>query len=211
MTRYLTALTVLALAPVAFGAHSTFDVDDEGWTVAGDAQGGGVTPDYSSSGGNPGGHISATDNVAGGTWYFKAPSAFHGNFNSAYGTQLTFDLRQSNTSSQFNNSDVILRGGGLELTFDTAYNPGIDWTGYILELTETGGWVLNGSPPTQAEFEQVLADVTDLQIRGEYRSGSDTGDLDNVVLLPEPLSAGVLALGGLAVLRRRRRRGPIVR
>ena len=200
------SLVVLALtAASSTAALSTFDTDDEGWTITGDAQGGGASPTWESSGGNPGGYISATDDVQGGTWYFKAPAAFHGDFSSAYGTNLTFDLRQSRTSSQFDNVDVYLSGGGLDLTFDTAYNPGTEWTGYNLLLTEVGGWQLSGSPPTQAEFQQVLGDVTDLQIRGEYVSGSDVGDLDNVVLVPEPATMVLLGVGGLAVLKRSRR------
>ncbi|MFP4055184.1 MAG: laminin B domain-containing protein [Phycisphaerae bacterium] len=206
MNRVLISMAALAMAAAfSTAAVSTFGTDDEGWTITGDAQGGGATPTWESSGGNPGGYISATDDVQGGTWYFNAPAAFHGDFSSAYGTSLTFDLRQSSTSSQFNNVDVYLRGGGLDLTFDTASNPGTDWTGYSLLLTESGGWQLSGSAPTQAEFQQVLGDVTDLQIRGEYVSGSDVGDLDNVVFLPEPATMVLLGIGGLAMLRRSRR------
>ncbi len=49
-------------------AVSTFDVDAEGWTVTGDAVS--PIPNYISSGGNPGGYISATDNESGGIWYW---------------------------------------------------------------------------------------------------------------------------------------------
>jgi hypothetical protein len=206
MNRILISMAAVALmAAFSTAAQSTFDLDDEGWTITGDAQGGGVLPTWESSGGNPGGYISATDNVQGGTWYFNAPDAFHGDFSSAYGTNLTFDLRQSRITSQFDNVDVYLRGAGMDLTFDTAGNPGTDWTGYSLLLTEAGGWDLGGLAPTQTEFQQVLADVTDLQIRGEYVSGADVGDLDNVVFVPEPATMVLLGIGGLAVLRRSRR------
>lgn len=203
MNRYVFLLTLVACATATFGATSTFDTSDEGWLISGDAQGGGSTPTYQTSDGNPGGHISATDDVEGGTWYFQAPAKFHGNFSNGYGTNLTFDLRQSGTNNQFNNTDIFLRGSGLELTFDTANNPGTSWTSYSVALTELSGWQLGGSAPTETQFKQVLADVTDLQIRGEYISGSDEGDLDNVTLVPEPTSLGLLGLGGLALMRRR--------
>ena len=40
---------------------STFDKDDEGWLVAGDAQAGREKPTYHKVGGNPGGFLSAND------------------------------------------------------------------------------------------------------------------------------------------------------
>ncbi len=49
---------------------STFDKNDAGWTVVGDAQGGLSIPDYFVEGGNPDGYVSATDDVTGGAWYW---------------------------------------------------------------------------------------------------------------------------------------------
>ena len=203
----LMAMFVAVLANVAAAASSTFDTDDEGWTITGDAQAGGAEPTHNGTGGNPGGYIAATDDVQGGVWYFRAPASFHGDFSSGYGTNLTFDLQQSSLSNQFNAVDIYLRGAGLELRYDTASNPGIDWTNYSVLLQEQAGWTLNGSAPTQAEFLQVLGDVTDLQIRGEYIPGPDVGGLDNVVFVPEPV--GLLSLtvawAGLGLRRRRNR------
>jgi len=203
-----TAVAGLILLTPRAGASatiSTFDSNDEGWTITGDAQGGSVLPTYHATGGNPGGYVSATDNVQGGVWYFKAGPQFHGDFSTGYGTDLTFDLRQSGTHSQFDSVDVYVRGGGLELTYDTASNPGTVWTSYGIELTETAGWKLGGVPPTQAEMLQVLADVTDMQIRGEFITGSDVGDLDNVVMVPGPAGLSLLALGAPLLGRKRRR------
>lgn len=199
---FCAAITVLVMVSNASAVLSTFDANDEGWSIAGDAQGASVLPSWYSSGGNPGGYIAATDDVAGGVWYFRAPLSFHGDFTTAYNTTLVFDLKQSRTSSQFNSVDVYLRGGGLELTFDTAYNPGTNWTSYSLLLAETGEWKLNGSAPTQAQMLQVLANITDLQIRGEYVTGSDTGSLDNVRMVPEPATMMLLGLG-VTLIRRK--------
>ena len=165
-------------------AVSTFDNDGEGWTVVNDA----YPPIYHADGGNPGGYLSAKDKQHGSYWYWRAPEKFHGDFSMAYGKTLTFDLKQSSTTSQANRDDIILTGGGVSLIFNTSYNPGTDWTPYSVMLDETAGWVNSstGQAATQAEIQAVLAALTDLQIRGEYRVGSDTGSLDNVMLGVEP-------------------------
>jgi len=206
---YFTALALISLCVTAHAAViSTFDSGDEGWRITGDAQSGSVIPDWYSTGGNPDGYISARDDVQGGTWYFQAGPDFQGDFSSAYGTLLTFDLRQSGTHSQFNNVDVYISGAGTALAFDTSYNPGTDWTGYAVELSELAGWKvndLNGPAATQQQVQSVLANISNFRIRGEYISGSDVGDLDNVYMVPEPASAILFALGaGSLALRRRR-------
>ena len=182
--------------------QSTFDTGDEGWTVTGDAQGASVTPDWHSTGGNPGGYVSADDNVQGGTWYWKAPAKFRGNHLNAYGDTLSYDLRQSSLNSQFNNVEIHLTGGGLSLTRETPH-PGTGWTPYSINLTESG-WLIGQAAPSETQMKQVLANITDLQIRGEFVSGSDTGSLDNVVMTPEPATM-ILLTAAIPFLKRRRR------
>ena len=162
-------------------AVSTFDVDAEGWTVTGDAIS--AIPNYVSSGGNPGGYISATDNESGGIWYWQAPAKFLGNISEAYGQTLRFELRQSALTQQRDDNDVVLKGPGGTFYYNTPYNPGKTWTSYAVVLSETSGWTKSdGSIPTEAEMKALLSNVDTLRIRGEYRSASDTGDIDNVVL-----------------------------
>jgi hypothetical protein len=170
----------------SLAAVSSFDTDDEGWKVIGDAQHNSTQPDYMPGGGNPSGYVSATDDVAGGTWYWEAPQKFLGDQSAAYNGVLAFDLKQSDTSSQFDAHDVILTSDQFELAliFDTPNNPGTDWTSYSIPLNETAGWLLEGSgeAPTQDQMQRLLSALTGLRIRGEYRNGPDTGGLDNVVL-----------------------------
>ncbi|MGB0384154.1 MAG: Ig-like domain-containing protein [Ardenticatenaceae bacterium] len=184
-------------------AASTFDANNEGWTIAGGASG----PSYSPTGGNPDGYISASD-APGDYWYWQAPAKFLGDLSSAYKGKLSFDLRQSKTSDQFDLEDIILVGGGLTLVYDTPVNPGTTWTSYTVPLDETAGWkkdTLNGSAATQAEMLAVLSSLTTLRIRGEYAGGADTGDLDNVVLVGSngvsvsPTSGTIAAGGSTAV------------
>ena len=63
-------------------------------------------------------------------------------------------------------------------------------------MKESSGWLIRGTgtAPTQAQFQAVLADITSLLIRGEYKGGSDRSALDNVSI--RQLSAGGVVAGG---------------
>ena len=197
---------VLVLTSAGWGvAASRFTDGADGWGVDGDAQGQGGQATFVAEGGNPNGYISGTDDEQGAVWYFVAPPKFLGNQLSAYGTNLTFDLRQSSTDNQRDAVDVFLRGEDLELRFDTSINPGTDWTSYSVPLSAGQGWtVTDAGDATAEQIQTVLSSLDSLRIRGEFISGPDTGDMDNVVLVPEPASLLCL-LGGSIVLWRRRR------
>jgi len=165
-------------------ASSTFDTDDDGWKVMGGAAG----PAYQSSGGNPGGFISAND-VSGGDWYWVAPEKFLKDKSAAYGGILTFDLTLSPTDNPYEASDVVLVGQGITLVFDTPYDPERVWTAYAVLLSESAEWINDdtGQAATREEMTQVLSSLSELRIRGEFaRGSSDTGGLDNVMLLRRP-------------------------
>jgi uncharacterized repeat protein (TIGR02543 family) len=171
-------------------ASSTFDGDTDGWTTTGD----GSASSFVSSGGNPAGYVSSTDQAQGLDWYWRAPAKFLGNMAAAYQGTLQFDLKQSAVDSQYNLDDVVLVGGGYTLAYDTPNNPATTWTHYSIPLNETAGWKLNsitGPAASQAQILAVLGALTDLRIRGEFRNGADTGGLDNVLLLPGPATIQV--------------------
>lgn len=163
--------------------RSTFDEDAEGWTVTGDAQSGSVEPTHNDAGGNPGGYLSATDDVTGGVWYWNASERYLGDRSDFYGGTLSFDLDQSATDSQFDDRDVVLVGNGTAIHYNFESHPGTNWTGYEVPMTESG-WTVSetGEAVTEEQFRAVLADLEALWIRGEYRTGSDVGGLDTVVL-----------------------------
>ena len=194
-------LLTLAGQATVIVASSDFSSGIDGWLVSGDSTS--ATPVY-----NPAGYITADDDTTGGTWYWEAPAKFLGDRSLSYGETLSFELRQSNTSSQFNNSDVILEGATISLHYNHSPNPGTTFTPYSIPLTEAGWFVgsLSGAAATQGQFQAVLADLDGLRIRGEFRSGPDTGALDNVVLtaVPEPGAAGICAIALLNWCRRRR-------
>ncbi|MCL4836256.1 MAG: hypothetical protein KJZ86_27700 [Caldilineaceae bacterium] len=189
----LTGDFALLFAAQAVVAASYFDTGREGWRVDGDVQAGSGIPAWLPGAGHPGGHLRATDDVQGGTWYWVAPEKFLGDASAAYSQTLRFDLRQdSDMSNQFNWPDVIIRGSASALIYNTAFNPRLVWSEYSIPLTEDAGWMKIGltEPISTAvgvrasaeEIKAVLQDVRGLHIRGEFESGADEGFLDNVVL-----------------------------
>ncbi|MGQ0507380.1 MAG: laminin B domain-containing protein [Myxococcaceae bacterium] len=160
---------------------SAFDSDADGWTVAGDANGASVLPIYSATGGNPGGYVSAKDDVTGGTWYWQAPAKFLGDQSANYGKLFKFDQRVQETTLMFEEArDIVLRSGDTELVFDVATAPGTAWTPVSVLLSESSGWKVGNAAPTPEQFKNALKTISGLYIRGEYRVGADTGSLDNV-------------------------------
>ncbi|MPT32134.1 MAG: T9SS type A sorting domain-containing protein [Chryseobacterium sp.] len=168
---------------------STFDTDDEGWLVVGDATS--SAPDWHSTNGNPGGYISADDTVAGGVWYWEAPSKFKGNQLASFGRNLKFQLTQNNFSSPFDYYDVIIEGNNKTLVIDLFPNPLATWTQYVVKLDNSVAWKIStfeGDLATNIDIQEVLSNIVSLKIRGEFESGPDTGQLDNVILESNSLS-----------------------
>jgi hypothetical protein len=168
---------------------STFDdtaLREDGWVVTNDAES--RIPTYVTPGGNPGGFIETTDAVLGYVMWFKAPRKFLGDQSAAYGSLLTFDLKQTGPRPDYDPRKIVkLKGGGIELYYDAAYNPGSNWTSYQVALVPSQdpskGWMKAPAvPATEADLRTVLGSLSALKIRGEFRGGPDTEGLDNVVL-----------------------------
>lgn len=182
----------LSSASAQAWVQSTFDTGTDGWTIisnnGGCAIGALATPQifvWASTGGNPGGYFFRSSETPGVTTsFFRAPAAYHGDQSSAMGGLLAFDLKQSATNSQFDNPDVIIIGGGLVLFYNTAFNPRTTWTHYEVPLRAGAGWFVGGctTEATELDLEAVMSDITELWIRGEFRSGGDTCSLDNVIV-----------------------------
>ena len=171
---------------------SGFDTGIDGWSFVADVK----EFDWVSTGGNPGGYLEAVDYATGQVWYFVAPEKYLGNKGAYSGGTLQFDLRQSTTSSQVADDDVVLTGGGLTIVLDTGSHPGLDWTHYSVNLDTASDWRVGtsaGAVATQAQINTVLSDLTALHIRGEYVSGSDTGGLDNVEMTASNAAVRVLS------------------
>jgi hypothetical protein len=194
-------------------ASSTFSTDAESWMMQGD----GSEIAYSAADATSDGYVCSTDTSSGVDWFFQAPETWLGDRSAAYGGSLSFVLRQSGDDQQYDSDDVLLTGGGITLKYNTAENPGLDWTPFNVPLVETAGWVntTTGVPPTRDEMMSVLSALTEIKIRGEYREGDDTGCLDYAqltgVILPTvggqvvqpttfPTTEPTLSVGGQVVV-----------
>lgn len=189
--------------PVA--ATDAFEESIAGWRVAGDAQGGSAFPNHDTDVGRPAPCLKAVDDTVGGIWYWVAPLKYVGDRSDYFGGTLSFALRQSRFTSQFDAVDVALLSeadGALVYDFGpTETHPSEDWSEYEIPLAPDDTWryapeagsidavksqsAYDGADPAdEASFRTVLSDVTDLFIRGEYVGGSDTGWLDTVSMTP---------------------------
>lgn len=136
-----------------------------------------------------GGYIYAEDDVAGGVWYFSAPETYRGNRLDYYGATLQFSLLQdSSMSNQFESGDVIFESGDKKITYvHSPQNfPTLEWTSYSIPIQPGSGWLKgeydSGVLASEAEIKDVLSNVTEFRIRGEFESGPDSGGLDRVII-----------------------------
>jgi hypothetical protein len=183
----------VAVVPRGQGLTSTFDVDADGWTIVGDANGAAGIPNgyslqpyHDVTGGNPGGAIFAVDDGIGLDWYWQAPPKLLGHRPNLYDWTLSFELKVPVSSDYPNRPDVILAGDGLTLVIDAGPNPSpMSWDRFDVRLAADHGWKvtrLDGIDATEAQIRGVLSNLSVLRIRGEYLVGIDTGYLDNVRL-----------------------------
>lgn len=163
-------------------AESTFDADAEGWTLVGEAQG----PNWQATGGNPDGYVSATDPPSTtGTSYWRAPGAFLGDVSAAFGQKLRFELRDAGPGNTFRDSDVVLVGGPTTLVYRQKGVPKTKrFKRFSVKLARGKRWTdaSTGLKATTEQMQSVLSSLDTLLIRGEFRNGPETFDLDNVVL-----------------------------
>ncbi|MCE9636716.1 MAG: hypothetical protein K8T90_13515 [Planctomycetes bacterium] len=192
MTAALLTAAVLAASASAAGLttaqSSTFDADADadadadGWTILGEAQG----PVYHATGGKQGGYISATDPPgSSGTSYWRAPAKFVGNQSQAFNGKLSYDIRDIGPGRTFADPDVSVQGGGVVLEFRQRKRPkGKAWAHFNVTLTGKRGWVdaSTGRKATAQKMQTALSSLNVLLIRGEYRTGQETFDIDNVLL-----------------------------
>lgn len=193
---------------------STFDTDQDGWTLF---QNSGPNFDWIATGGNPAGHIGATDNTS--DWaYVQAPAKFLAP--ARYDGEFSFDLRHDNLQEPVGfpgifNVRVGLQGAGLTLINEGA-RPTLSWANYSFLLNESSaaGWRkfpnfsqnYSAAAPlaTLAEMQSVLAGLSRIVIATDYTLASTDSNvpqvdriyIDNVRLstIPEPTSFRLFVL-----------------
>lgn len=199
-------------APIAI--ESSFDYNIEGWGRIGDS---GSSLRYSNSNGNPDGYIYIQDAAAGITDWFIAPNKFHGDLSEFLNGVFSFDIRLSNVSNLISGQPIATImgiGGELQTTLEFADLIGDiragQWITLQFQLTPDD-WLLGGKTASLAEFTSILSSITQIRIRGDWRSGAETVSLDNVrfsgnsYAIPEPSYIGIFSFGlmGLLLFRRK--------
>ncbi|NXC41082.1 LAMC2 protein, partial [Penelope pileata] len=127
--------------------------------------------------------------------YFMAPAKFLGNQQLSYGQTLSFDYRLDRGELLPSPHDIVLEGGGLQVTATflppgKALPCGVSQT-YTFRLDEhpSSRW----SPRLNYfEYRRLLGNLTALRIRATFGEYS-TGYIDNVTLVSAQPAAGVLA------------------
>jgi hypothetical protein len=215
----LLLLLALVLVPLPGRAQtilSDFSLNADGWHAYAGADPT-TTVVYSASGGTGGGGaIILQEPANGANDYFEAPVKFTGNLGAYYNGTLGFDLK---LSPAWDNSSeaamVILTGVSQGQTLSIGYLPpsGLypnanGFTTFTLALDATTAWsITNGSDfvtgtlATPTQIKDVLSNLSNLRILGDWTNSLDRDLLDNVRLtgaasVPEPSSVALLALAG---------------
>lgn len=161
--------------------RSTFEFGMDGWGIYGDNQ----DLAWNRQNGNPGGCVIATDRVLGINNGFLAPTAFLGNHAAVFGGTLRYDIRPASPATAAG-WEVLLSGAGMHFTIAAPDATPNVWNTRRLPLTPTAGWMKftpsGNVPPTEAEFQSLLANLNAIEIGADFLSGLDSASLDNVVL-----------------------------
>jgi len=198
--RVMACLVCVFVGNAMGGVLTTFDSGLDGWTSNTPAE---VT--WADSGGNPGGYARFEDATINDT-YLIAPPRYLGDWSGLDGVEsISYDHNVIwITGSAFPRAPytVVISGPGGQATWTGAYAPRQPgWNTVTAPVTESE-WTIDSG-----QWDAILANVTDLSIRVEQYSNLDISGMDNISLhTPEPATLSVLGLGGLAMLRRRRRR-----
>ena len=233
MNKLLLATLGGVIATAATGADAqvtyTFNMNNQGWTT-GDVSG--AVPDaFTHPASWATGQLTAIDESSETGVY--APGGLLGNQAAAYGSFISFDV-----SDAFNDGvpypALILYGANGLAAAVRAGPPSTDngsLTPYEFNLDENtfdqffGGNALGG-PISQSDFQSILANLSGVAFRTEYKTGGDDSRFDNAVFsrfvdhnattpgaVPEPATWGMMLAGfgamGYAMRRRAKVRAKI--
>jgi hypothetical protein len=145
------------------------------------------------SGGFSGNYLYAVDQATGGTWYFRAPLAWGGDWSQFYGGKISYYLWVGPAGQSFAADDVVIYGKNGTRLAARHPSPFIPTNGFFkFEIPiDAAHFKVNSGTGTQAQILDALSGVTDIFIRGEYINGADWGAIDEIQVEkapPAPLS-----------------------
>jgi hypothetical protein len=187
-TAFLVCGVMGAVGQLAGAQTYTFDTNDQGWRVfnvgfsghVGDPASVGVPP-FDASLGQPAGSLRVPD-LAGET-NIGAPAAALGNRSGLYGGSVSYDVMYR-TRDEADYSAMVLVGATISLYYPHQRPTLNQWEHWTIPLTEAG-WHVNGDggvAATQADMQQVLANVHGIYIRTEWTTGADDTSIDNIII-----------------------------
>ncbi len=166
---------------------NTFAADAEEWTVLGEAQG----PNLQVAEDRHGGYISATDpQGTTGTSYWQAGPTVLKYLTGAFNGRVSYEVRSVGDGPVFKDADIVIEGGGNVLVYRNAKKlKGARWTKFKVKLSGTRGWKdgNTGRKASKALMQAALGSIESFLVRGEFRNGPETFDLDNFILSTKPL------------------------
>ena len=178
---------------------STFDFDAEGWTL----NPGAGTLTWIETGGNPGGAITAQDDVT-GVMLALAPPKYLGDLSAFDGGTLSVDFIQLADAEGTPLPDlgtVTLSNGSSSASLDlVAGTIPTSWTGYEATL-DAATWGV-----TPSTWNDILNDVTEISVVVDsFNLFGDTVGMDNFTLtaVPEPAALAIWTAGVFALRRTR--------
>jgi len=177
---------------------SDFASNSDGWTTTTAKN---STVNYSASGGNPNGYVSAQTSGsvnfgAGVVWipfYIDAPGKFTGNKSAYYGGNLRYDVSQSTVAATTQWPAVIITSVAGTSLYYFPNTPFVapafgTFSTFNIPLSATGEWKTTSSPTgtaaTAAQITTVLTTLQTLQIQGLYSNADNIARFDNITMYP---------------------------
>jgi len=177
----------MLVGTAATASESSFDAGAEGWTIldlscSSDAVLDEYPIEWAADGGDPGGHVFATDPTDNCS-VFSAPAAFLGDQSAFAGGRLVFSLRTTVSDWPPGRFVLLQAGDGTRLAGEMP-EPTDSWQEMVLRF-DGATWafdVVGGTPASAAEVAAVLADLVVLRISAEHgaQQGQETTFLDSV-------------------------------
>ena len=166
---------------------STFDGGNDGWTrnfppsgIPGASEG---DPDAALAF-DPGGFLRILDLDGPRREFAVAPLKFLGDLSRFSNAQLIYDLRHFDGGPPIYRKEVRILGAGSAYSWFGDPPPSKEWTKVVVPL-RAGVWTRTAGT---APFDEVLGNVTRIEISMDHAGGPEVTDLDNIVFSGGPPS-----------------------
>lgn len=177
-----------------------FDADNEGWRRGNLNISTLTMNDVGAATWNSGGYIDAPDFAS---WSFHLSPVIATNMSSATRIEFDYSSRASDGPYPF-----VIFSSGVGAIYQTTTVPGDDQFHHYSYAFTPGTWQYSDGVTfrvaTATDIASTLTNLQQFGINADQQSGPEYTRLDNVVLVPEPATVAVIAIGLLALARRRR-------